>query len=146
MAGAEVAAKHGVSLQRVYNIKQENKPRFEQIRRAELETLQVLKHETFHDLWIRKPAAVHAGYARIGEMAQLYLAEIKASRHHYDEDGQLISVGPPTLKEAQMIKISAELYDKMCRSSAELAADLPSQVEPGVVAVKHRDPGACVVC
>ena len=69
MPGADVAAKHGVSLQRVYNIKQENKPRFEQIQQAELETLQVLKQETFHDLWIRKPAAVHAGYARIGEMA-----------------------------------------------------------------------------
>ena len=39
-----------------------------------------------------------------------------------------------------MIKMYAELYDKMCRSSAELAADLPSRTEPRYVAAKHRDP------
>ena len=39
-----------------------------------------------------------------------------------------------------MIKMYAELYDTMCRSSAESAADLPSRIGSQYVAAKHRDP------
>jgi hypothetical protein len=138
----ELAEKHGVSIQRIYNLKSENRDRVAQLQLAVIETLPVLKHETFADLWIMKPAARMAGLSEIGRVALRKFLELEAASYIYDEDGRPTATRLNHTDVAAM-KIFADMYSKAVRDAVELSGEMPGRLGDRYAArviQKHQDP------
>ena len=140
----DLAAKHGLSLQRIYNLKSENRGRFAQILEAERETLQVLKHEKFSDLFIMKEAPVMAGYAHIAQAALRRFMELDAASRVYDpETGQTVSVRMSRADVANM-KAFAGVWNQAVMSAHEVRGRRPARLSDKNsnrwTLMRHTDP------
>jgi hypothetical protein len=139
----ELADRHGLSLQRIYNLKSENRGRFQQIVQAEKETLQILKQETFSDLWIMQEAPRMAGFNEIGQVALRKFLELNAASYVYDpETGQHVATRMRRDDVAAM-KIWADMYRNAVRDAVELSGMRPGTLDRRLnqwVMTKHQDP------
>jgi len=140
---AELAEKHGVSIQRIYNLKSENRDRVAQLQVAEIEVMPILKHQTFADLWIMKPAARMAGFSEIGQVALRKFLELNAASYVYDpESGQPVATRLNRHDVAAM-KVFADMYSKAVRDAVELSGEMPARLGERFVLrtiKKHQDP------
>jgi hypothetical protein len=125
----DVAAKHGISVQRVYNVMTENRDRVAQIQHAERETLAVLRQETFSDLFIMKEAPVMAGFNDIAETAMRKFLELRAASYAFDpETGQTV-VMRQSRHDEQSMKMWAELYTQTIKDARELQGMRPGRLD-----------------
>jgi hypothetical protein len=119
---ADVAKQHDLSLRRVYNLKYGNRDRLQQIEQAELQTLQVLKHETFADLWIMNEAPRMAGFNEMASAALRKFLELDAACYTYDpETGERTAARTLTRHEAANWKLFFDMYRTACRDVVELS-------------------------
>jgi hypothetical protein len=143
-----LAEKHGLSLQRIYNLKSENWGRFQQIVQAEKETLQILKHEKFSDLFIMKEAPVMAGYDHIAQTALRRYMELDAASRVYDpETGQTVSVRMSRTDVANM-KTFADMWNQAVMAAHELRGRRPGRMDKSLnqwVMLRHTDPPSAEV-